>query len=390
MTAVDWVIVALALLMAAQGYARGLLVGVAALAGFILGALVGSRIAPLLLSGGARSPYAPWGALVGALLLGGVLATLFEAVARRVRRLVWFPPLRAIDGLAGAALTACVGLGIAWIVGAALRQNAENLGLSVGLRHDLQSSRILTALDRMLPPSGTVLHALASIDPLPSVSAGVTAVPAPALASLTPPGVRSAAASVVRIIGTACGLGVEGSGWVAAPGVVVTNAHVVAGEQRSFVQVEGVGAGMGAQVMVFDPHNDIAVLRVPGLNAPALSLASGPATGAPGAILGYPLAGPYTPEPATLGDTQFIVTENAYGTLTTRDVSTLRGLVRPGNSGGPVVGRGGRVMGTVFARITNTPADEPAGLAVPNTVVRSELDRARRALTPVGTGGCAG
>src|SRR5581483_1287999 len=155
---------------------------------------------------------------------------------------------------------------------------------------------------------------------------------------------------VVRLLGTACGLGVEGSGWVAAPGVVVTNAHVVAGESDTTVQVGGAGANLPAQALVFDPHDDIAVLRVPGLSVPPLALASNPAAGTAVAILGYPEDGPFRAEPGRIGDTEDVNTQDAYGNgPVTRSITALRGLVRPGNSGGPLVDAQGRVDATVFA-----------------------------------------
>ena len=389
MTVVDWVIVALAVLMAMQGYARGFLVGVCSLAGFAAGALLGSRIGPAVLSGGSHSPWAPAFALGGALLLGMLLGSLCEGVARRLRRFLFFPPVRMIDGLAGALLTACIGLGIAWIAGATLLQSAGSISLPANLRTDIQQSVILRALNRALPPSGPILNALARVDPLPSVSGRVASVPAPDGRIVSASGPRRALASVVRITGQACGLGVEGSGWVAGPGLVVTNAHVVAGETDTVVQLRGVGATLPASAVVFDPHNDIAILRVPGLRAPALQLASGPAAGTPAAILGFPLDGGLNSQPARLGQTQFTATQDAYGRPTVRQISSLRGLVRPGNSGGPMVGPGGRVVGTVFAEITNAPAGQPGGYAVPDAVVEAELSKARVAHSTVSTQTCA-
>lgn len=389
MTIVDWLILAFALLMALQGYARGFLVGVMALAGFVGGALVGSHLVPLLLSKGDHSPYAPIFALGGALLGGSLLGGLFEGVARRVRRLLWFPPFRIVDGLAGAALTACLGLGIAWIAGAVLLQGASGFHLSASIRRDLQNSMILKALNGTLPPSGSILNALARIDPLPSVNGRLAEVAAPSPAIVNAAGVDRAAPSVVRIIGSACGLGLEGSGWVAGPGLVVTNAHVVAGEANTVVQVGGRGPGLRATALVFDPHNDISILSVPGLAAPALTLASEPASGESGAILGYPEDGGFDRQPGRLGDTQVTATQNAYGDPAVREISSLRGLVRPGNSGGPMVDASGQVIGTVFAEITNAPKGEPGGFAVPDAVVRAELTKARSAHRAVSTQSCA-
>ena len=389
MTVVDAVILVLVLLMAAQGYARGFLVGAMALAGFVGGAVLGTRIGPLVLSGGSHSPYAALFGLGGALIVGGLLGTIFEGVARRVRHFLWLPGLRTLDRVLGAVLTACIGLGLAWILGAALLQTAGQFKLPPGVRHSIQDSAILRRLDRALPPSGPILDALGRIDPLPSVSGRSADVPAPDPAIVRARGVRAATPSIVRILGQACGLGIEGSGWVAAPGLVVTNAHVVAGETDTIVEVGG-RVGVPAQPIVFDPHDDIAVLRVRGLDAPALSLVSGPATGESAAILGYPLNGPFDRQPARLGDTQATPTTDAYGNPAVRLISSLRGLVRPGNSGGPMVDATGQVIGTVFAAVTNAPPGREGGFAVPNAVVRAALARAARAHGAVSTQGCAG
>jgi S1-C subfamily serine protease len=216
-------------------------------------------------------------------------------------------------------------------------------------------------------------------------------VPPPARGVLAAPGVRAARPSVVRVLGTACGLGVEGSGWVAAPHLVVTNAHVVAGENDTTVEVGGHGPGLAAQLVDFDPHDDVAVLRVPGLNEPTLHLASHPATGTPVAILGYPLDGPFNAEPGRIGQTQQVSTENAYGQgPVTRSITPLRGLVRPGNSGGPLVDASGHVNGTVFAAVTGGTDTGPGGMAVPNSVVARQIARAESHTGSVSSEACAG
>jgi S1-C subfamily serine protease len=389
MTLADLVILALVALMALQGFARGFMVGAAALVGFIGGAFIGSRIAPVLLSGGAHSPYSALFSLGGAVILGGLLASIFEGVARRMRRFVWLPGLRIVDGLLGAILTACIGLGMAWITGAVLLQTSSQFSLPPSVRHSIASSLILRDLNKVLPPSGPILDALGRIDPLESVTGSIAHVPAPSKAIVYAHGVTAAASSVVRILGTACGFGIEGSGWVAGPGLVVTNAHVVAGEKNTVVQPGGAGRSLRAQVIVFDPHNDIAVLRVAGLNARALRLAGNPAPGESAAILGFPLNLGFKVVPARLGSTQLTNTTNAYGNPTMRRISSLRGLVQSGNSGGPLIDAGGRVIGTVFAEITNAPRDEHSGLSVPNSVVRAELRRARVARHSVSTQECS-
>jgi S1-C subfamily serine protease len=383
-TGLDWVIVAFTVLLAFYGFLQGFIVGALSLAGFAVGAFLGTRLAPLLLNHGDHSAYAPLFGLLGALLAGGVFASGLEGFGTRVRSALRIPGLRTVDGLLGAALTSCVGLGIAWIIGAV----ALDASSSQPLRADIQDSAILRTLDRLLPPSGPILNALARFDPLPSVRGPAADVPAPTRRILSGSGVDAAHRSVVRVFGDACSLGVEGSGWVAAPDLVVTNAHVVAGETDTEVQIGGAGRGLPAQTIVFDPRNDVAILHVPGLSLPVLSATATAKSGTAVAILGYPLDGPFDVEPGRIGQTSTVNTQNAYGEgHVLRSITALRGRVRPGNSGGPLVDARGQVMATVFAALTGT--SRAGGFAVPNALVRADLHRGEAAMTPVGTGACA-
>jgi S1-C subfamily serine protease len=274
-----------------------------------------------------------------------------------------------------------VGFGIAWVLGAVALQTPG----AGQLRDDIQRSVVLQRLNSLLPPSGPILNALARFDPVPRINGPQADVPPPTRGVLRDPAVRAASRSVVRVLGTACGLGIEGSGWVARPGVVVTNAHVVAGEDDTVVQVRGTGPRLTARTVHFDSRNDVAVLRVGGLDAPALSLAPAAQPGTAAAILGFPGNGPFDGRPGRIGGTQPTLTEDAYGNgPVQRLITSLRGLVREGNSGGPVVGANGRVLATVFAATVG--GARPGGFGVPNSVVRRALADARG---PVGTGPCA-
>lgn len=388
MTAVDWGIVAFCVLLAMYGYMQGFIVGILSLIGFAIGAFIGTRVGPLLLPGGSHSQYAPLFGLLGALLAGGVLATGLEGLGLHVRAALRLPGLRTVDGLLGAVLTACVGLGIAWILGAVALDSTG----STTLRSDVEHSKILRELDQLLPPSSPILNALARFDPLPSVTGPAAEVAPPDPGIVNVPGVRTASSSVVRVLGTACGLGIEGSGWVAAPGLIVTNAHVVAGEQDTTVQVHGNPPNLPAQVVDFDPHDDIAVLRVAGIGEPALSLSADAAPGTLAGILGYPLDGPFDAQPGRIGTTQVTTTEDAYGNgPVLRSITSLRGYVRPGNSGGPLIDAAGQVVGTVFAAIAGTSSTSSGdGLAVPNALVRQQLARAETRTGAVSSGVCAG
>jgi S1-C subfamily serine protease len=385
MTAVDWIIVVFVLAMAVWGYAQGLIVGALSLAGFGVGAFLGSRIGPLLLTDGSESPYAPLTALMGALVIGGILASLFEVVGFHVRRVLARrvgEPLRVIDGIAGAGLLAVVGLGVAWIVGAVALQTP---GLE-SLRRDIQRSSILGSLNSALPPSGPILNALARFDPIPTVAGPEAQVAPPTSKIARDPQVEAASSSVVKVLGTACGLGIEGSGWVGRDGVVVTNAHVVAGEDDTTVQLRGAGPQHQAQLIWFDERNDLALLRVAGIEgqAPALPLDVNAKVGTSAAILGFPENGPYDVEPARLGASREVLSDDAYGNGPLRRlITSVRGRVRSGNSGGPVVDGDGEVVGTIFASTLSSRGR--SGLAVPDSVVASAL---RKASEPVPNGPC--
>jgi S1-C subfamily serine protease len=386
MTAVDWIIVVFVLAMAVWGYAQGLIVGALSLLGFGAGAFIGSRVGPLLLSEGSSSPYAPLTALMGALVVGGILASLFEVVGFHVRRVLATrvgEPLRVIDGIGGAALLALVGLGVAWIVGAVALQTP---GLE-NLRRDIQRSSILGSLNDALPPSGPILNALARFDPIPTVAGPEATVPPPTAKIARDPQVKAASNSVVKVLGTACGLGVEGSGWVGRDGVVVTNAHVVAGESDTTVQLRGQGPQHQAELIWFDERNDLALLRVPAITGQArpLPLDVNAKVGTAAAILGFPENGGFHLEPARLGPTREVLSDDAYGNGPLRRlITSVRGRVRSGNSGGPVVDGDGGVVGTIFA--STLASNGRSGLAVPDSVVANAL---RSASGPVPNGPCA-
>ena len=380
MTWLDIAIIGFAVVMAAWGFAQGLLVGAMSLAGFVGGAVLGSRIGPLLLEEGARSPFAPLFALVGALLLGGVLAMTFELAGYHLRRRLG-ERLGVLDGIGGAGLIACLALGLAWIAGAVAVQTA---GIRE-VRQTVQRSQILQALNDTLPPSGPILNALARFDPLPEITGPAPDVRPPDRRIARDQQVRTAGRSVVRIIGTACGLGVQGSGWVAASGVIVTNAHVIAGQDDTDVQLHD-GSTHDAEAIWFDPDNDLAILRASGVanaGTPALELDVNEPAGTSAAILGFPENGPFIVRAGRLGETATVASQDAYGRgPIQRRITSVRGRVRSGNSGGPMVDGEGDVVTTIFAASVSR---ELTGFGVPATITRSALARADER---VGTGPC--
>ncbi len=373
-------------MLAMFGYRQGFIVGALSFGGFALGAILGTRLAPLVLPQGSASPYAPALGLLGALLGGAILASGLEGLGFRLRRVLIIPGMGLLDGLLGAALGVALALGIVWIMAAVAGQTPGQGQLQA----DIQRSVILRRLNEVLPPSGPILNALARLDPIPSISGPSPDVAAPQPAIARAPGVRSASRSVVRVDGTACGLAIEGSGWVAEPDVVVTNAHVVAGETDTTVEVDGQSPSLPAEAIAFEPQHDIAVLHVPELDLPSLSFAPSAASGTAGAILGYPENGPFDVQPARIGQTQTVITQNAYGQgPVSRLLTPLRGLVRPGNSGGPMVDEDGLVLTTVFAATVDSRVR--GGYGVANETVMSvlhEADAREREGVQVGTGQC--
>ena len=383
MTGLDWIIIAFALLMAVWGYLQGLIVGALSLLGFAVGALLGSRLGPLLLEEGSRSPYAPLFALVGALLVGGILASGLEILGFHLRRRLG-DRLGVLDGIGGSVLVGALGLGIVWIAGSVALQTPG----TADLREPIQRSAILRQLNATLPPSGPLLRALARFDPFPRIDGPAPGVRPPDSAIARDPEVRAAGASVVRVLGTACGLGVQGSGWVAGDGLVVTNAHVVAGQDDTTVQVGGEGPRHDADAVFFDPDNDLAILRSSGIaGTPSLGLNVNARVGTSAGVLGFPGNGPYDVQAGRLGQTRTVLSQDAYGRgPVRRRITSLRGLVRSGNSGGPMVDGDGRVVTTIFAATTGD-GSRGSGFGVPDSVVERALSQADGT---VGTGPCAG
>jgi len=376
-TWVDWAVVAFAALLAIRGAQQGFVAGALSLLGFVVGAVVGGRLGSAVLQSGSHSRYAPLIALGGGILL----VVLFQALGLRIglelrSEVLRIPELRSLDTAGGVLLGAATGLFLAWVVGVVALQ----LPGQTALRRDVQRSFVLRQLNSLLPPS-TLLQALARFDPFPAIGGPSAQVPPPSPQVLRLPGVRAAAPSVVRILGTACGLGIEGSGWVAAPETVVTAAHVVAGEDDTTVNPNGSNAELRGQVIGFDPTNDIAVLRVPGLGRRPLRLVNA-RPGASVAVLGFPEDGPFNATPARIGTTITALSTDAYGRgPVSRAVTSLRGTLRHGDSGGPAVDSNGAVETVVFASRVGG-----GGFGVASSAVRNDLANAKG---PVSTGACA-
>jgi S1-C subfamily serine protease len=375
-TRLDWIILAVVAGTALLGLWQGLTLSVLSAAGVIFGALVGARLAPHLLPDGSQSPYTPLVALLGAAAMAVLLELVGSSVGFAVKRRLRASPLRLLDSLGGLAFGCLFGLVLVWILAVVVQQLPGQLEL----RRDVQRSAVIRELNDVVPPR-RVLRALARVDPFPSIAGPAPAVDPPDPRVVRDRAIRSALPSVVRVLGTACGLGISGSGWVAGPNLVVTNAHVVAGQRDTTVD-SVVGDPQPARVVVFDTKNDIAVLRASGLGVDTLRQSEAREAAAV-AIVGYPESGPLTAVSGRIGQTASVLSEDAYGRgPVVRRITSFRGKVRRGNSGGPLIDREGRVVGTVFASRTGSNA----GYAVPPNIVADALGKARE---PVSTGPCA-
>ena len=376
MTRVDWIAIGVIGLAALVGFRRGFVETVLSLGGLVAGAYLGARIAPHVLPG-TDSAYTPLIGLAGAVAGAVLFQTLASIAGHWVRRTLVIPPLKLLDSIFGIFVGAAMGLALVWIGGAI----ALHLPGQAEARRAVQKSRVLRELNDIVPPS-QIMEAIQRVDPFPSILGPGLPPEKPDPRVLRRPGVKQAAPGVVRILGTACGLAVSGSGWVVRPRLVVTAAHVVAGERDTVIQLDAsTGDRLPARAVLFDSKNDVAILRVPGLRARPLATAD-PVPGEAVAILGYPENGPFDAVPGRLGETVTVLTEDAYGRRPVRrTVTTLRGRVPHGNSGGPAVNANGQVTSTVFAARVGASG----GYGVPTSIVRDALARPKR---QVSTGPC--
>jgi S1-C subfamily serine protease len=375
-TKVDLAAIGFCLLTGFIGWRKGLVASGLSVAGIVLGAWIGSRLAPELLERGSNSPYTPLAALAGAAVGAIVLETLGTLAGSALRARLNTARLRSFDAIGGIVLGALAGLAVVWVIGAAALLWPGQTDLRAGA----QRSFVLRRLNDVVPPR-ELLNALARIDPFPAIAGPAAPAEPPDPRVVAAPAVRRAASSVVRVLGTACGIGVEGTGWVASPSLVVTAAHVVAGEDDTVVALDS-GARYRGQPVAFDARNDVAVLRVDGLDARPLPLVD-PRPGTAVAVVGYPENGPLTATPGRIGRTAVVPSENAYGRgPVLRAITALRGHVRHGDSGAPAIDADGAVETMVFAARRGSRA----GYGVPTEAVRRALDQVGG---PVSTGGCA-
>jgi S1-C subfamily serine protease len=381
MTALDLFIALFVLLVVVRGARTGLLAGVFSLVGVVLGAALGSRVAQYLLAEGENPLFGAGITLVSIIAFAVLGEIAARAVGGAIRNHLTSPASEALDGLGGAALGLALSLVLVWAIGVFALQSPPFAGAHPAVKE----SRILQLLnDRM--PTEMLTRVAAQLHPLPQIQGPEPDVAVPNRRLARDPEVLAAGPRTVRVSSIACGYGVEGSGWVAAPDLVVTNAHVVAGETITRVQPGGTGPDYRAEVALFDDKNDIAILRVAGLGLDPIPLA-GPRVGEATAVLGFPENGPLDIRPARTGATRRVISGDAYNRgPVERTVTGFRVYVRPGNSGGPVVNGDGEAVATVFA---SRAESNDSGYGIPSQLVQRRLAAATGRTEPVSTGGCA-
>ena len=377
MTTIDIVIIVFAAFFGLVGFARGFLIGALSLVGFAGGAYLGTRFGPGLLEEGNASPYAPLFGLLGALVGGVLLSAGAESIAGAMRSGIRSPVFGVFDGLLGAALAVALALGLAWLVSVIVLQTP-------GVREyrgTIQRSAILKELNTILP-SDRVLKALARFDPFPSITGPAIDVEPPRGSVARDPDIERAGRSIVRVLSNSCGLGVAGSGWVAAQGIVVTNAHVIAGSDKTTSSATAPTIGSTRPRSTSTRATTSPSCACAGWSVPRWSSRARSSAPSPAPCSASRSTGPTRIVPARVGATASVLANNAYGTRRMRrEVTSFRADVQPGNSGGPIVDVAGRVSGTVFSKLVGSAG----GYAVPNAIVRDALAGARE---PVGTGRC--
>ncbi|KNC17332.1 colicin V production protein [Arthrobacter sp. RIT-PI-e] len=370
------------------GLRNGFLVTLGGIAGFVAGAVAAFFAIPLV---SEWVPQNPWRliAVIGTLIVLIVVGQgIGSALGASIRRWSDFPPLRFVDRLLGGVVNVVV----AALVLSMLAFSVGTLGAPF-LSQQIAGSQVIRAIDSTTPaPVRSWMAQLRSIavdDGIPTLLEGVgPAVPAQIPdASVDTPELTAAGSSVVRITGTAfqCGQNQTGSGFVVAPGRVITNAHVVAGVDQPVVEVPGAGARQG-RVVQLDTARDIAVIAVDDLPASPLPLGEELDSGATAAFAGYPAGGPYRIQPASVQSLSPVLVNDIYGAdPQPLQVYSLAANVQQGNSGGPLLDLQGRVAGVVFAKST---ADAPVGYALSLEELRPIALGAPGLSEPVSAGRC--
>lgn len=397
MSWVDVIVVALALIAGVSGWRHGMAVALLSFVGVLGGAILGVRLAPLLAEGVESPATRIIVSIVVVVLLVALGETTGVYLGRHIRDRISGQTSLTVDSTLGSVLQALTVVVAAWLVALPLA-SASVPGVAAGVK----GSEVLKAVDSVMPAGARALprelRELLDNSGFPNVLDPFTETP---IVAVGPPNSALAQSAVVgevrdsilKVRGRApsCQRQLEGTGFVIAPQLVMTNAHVVAGTSDTSVEVRRGRGGIStldAQVIVYDPDVDVAVLRVPDLDADPLPFAPGTAeVGDDAIVIGYPLDGPYTPTAAKVRQRIPLVGPNIYDSGTvSRDVYTVRAVVRSGNSGGPMIAPNGDVIGVVFGAALD---DQETGFVLTADQVRPAVNAARDRTRGVDTGACA-
>jgi S1-C subfamily serine protease len=390
----DWLLLVLALAYALSGYWQGFITGAFATAGLLLGGLLGVWLAPVALGDADPSLWVSLGALFIVILAASLGQAVLQLAGARIRSRITWQPARAVDAVGGAVLSAAAVLVVAWALGVAVSGSRI-----AGVTPLVRSSEVLSRVDATLPDQAN--RALSAFNNVvgttffprylePFAPERIVEVGPGPKRLLEDPDVVAAQESVLKIRGrNECGRGVEGTGFLYSDDRLMTNAHVVAGVDDPEVTVGD--TTVGAVVVHYDPDLDIAVLRLDDGGRDALAVPrSGEDDTAPNdgvAILGYPQDGPYDVQPGRVRSEQRLRSPDIYGEgSVVREVYSVRALVRPGNSGGPVIDSAGNLVGVVFAA---SVTDTDTGYALTLDQVREAMAIGVTGDGAVDTGACA-
>ncbi|MGE0215671.1 acid resistance serine protease MarP [Mycolicibacterium sp.] len=357
MTSSQWLdiaVLAVALIAAISGWRSGAPGSLLALVGVVLGAVAGVLLAPYVVEhlSGERTKQFVTLFLVLVLVFIGEIAGV--VLGRAVRGAIRNPTLRVVDSVVGVALQLVLVLTAAWLLGTALTSSPQpNLAAAV------RGSKVIAEVDALAPSwlrsvpnrlsalwdTAGMHDVLKPFGPTPVIAVDP---PDPALTDSAVVGITRPSVVKVKGVANSCQKVLEGSGFVVAPNRVMSNAHVVAGADSVTVEVDGQEYEAG--VVSYDPDADISILDVPNLPSAPLQFADEEApTGTDGIVMGYPGGGPFTATPARVREVIELNGPDIYRTTTvTRVVYTIRGTVKQGNSGGPMINRAGKVLGVVF------------------------------------------
>jgi S1-C subfamily serine protease len=391
----DLILIVLAAAFAVAGYRQGFIIGVLSFAGFLGGVAIGAVFAPKISETLASS--LSWQAFIAILVvfaaavIGMVVASgLGVALRSRVRG----RPATVLDSLGGALVNVVAVLLVAWLIGSFVAYSPFP-----AISSQVNNSIVLKAVDRLVPHSALTLpgfpplRSLLTSGPYTQVFSALGAESAltlrpPDQALLDSAGLRKARPSIVKIMGVApsCSKRIEGSGFVISPEHVLTNAHVVAGVTQGPYVYTTHHHQFRATVVLYDPQRDLAVLYVPGLGAKPLSFNFQASYGQNAIVAGYPFDHSFTADPARIDIAEEAVGPNIYQTSQVkRQIYPIRALVRPGNSGGPLLSPAGQVYGVVFAAAVSI---KETGYALTAAEVVGDAVHGEQETQPVSTEQC--